>query len=314
MKVDTAGMQAFVAIVEQGTFQKAADVLNLSQTGLSRRLQQLESQLGVRLIDRTTRSWTLTAVGAEFLPKARRLVQDLESAFTNVREAMRQARGTVSLACVATAARHFLPEVLMRYLEEFEHNRVKIIDAAAPEVADAVLERRAEFGINVLARPHPELSSVTLTRDSFVLMCREDHPFAAREQVRWRELENRADLILLGRGSGNEVILDYTLGRLKLGLQGRLEAQRPSTALGLVAAGAGIVILPRMTRRIGMYPQIRDVQLGEPVVERELALVKRRDASLSPAAERLYAYIEASFRPDATKAAAPRRARARRGR
>lgn len=312
MKVDTAGMQAFVAIVEQGTFQKAGRVLNLSQTGLSRRLQQLESQLGVRLIDRTTRSWSLTTVGAEFLPKARRLVQDLEAAFTDVREAMRQARGTVSLACVATAARHFLPEVLMRYLEEFEHNRVKIIDAAAPEVAEAVLQRRAEFGINVLARPHPELASETLTRDPFVLMCREDHPLAAKEQVRWRELQDRADLITLGPGSGNEVILDYTLARLKLGLHGRLEAQRPSTAMGLVAAGAGIVILPRMTRRKGMYPQIRDVRLVEPVVERELALIKRRDASLSPAAERLYACIATSFRRDASEAGATRRARPRR--
>lgn len=305
-------MQAFVAIVEQGTFQKAGDALSLTQTGLSRRLQQLESHLGVLLIDRTTRSWSLTTVGAEFLPKARRLVQELESAFTDLREATRQARGTVSLACVATAARQFLPEVLVRYMREFPHNQVKIMDAAAPDVAEAVLQRRAEFGINVLARPHPDLISETLTRDSFVLMCREDHPLAAREQMRWRELQNRSDLILLSGGSGNEVILEYTLSRLKLGLQGRLEAQRPSTAMGLVAAGAGIVILPRMTRRKGMYPQIRDVRLVEPVVERELALIKRRDASLSPAAERLYASIQQSFNHGPSEPCTPRRERRRR--
>jgi DNA-binding transcriptional LysR family regulator len=295
MKLDTAGLQAFVAIVEHETFQKAGHSLSLSQTGLSRRLQQLERQLGVRLIDRTTRAWSLTAVGAEFLPKARRLIQELESAFTEVRQATRQSRGDVTIACVATAALHFLPETLLRYSRRFPHNRVKILDTAAPEVTAAVLERRAEFGVNVLTRRLPEIDSVTVTHDPFVLMCRDDHPLGNAAQVRWRDLEQE-DVILLGQGSGNEVILDYTLSRLKIGLRGRFEAQRPSTAIGLVAAGAGVVVLPSMTLRKGSYPRIRIVPLVEPSVERELGLIKRRDATLSPAAEKLYSYVADAFK------------------
>ena len=68
MKIDFDGIQAFVLIAEVGGFGKAAERLHLTQTALTRRIQKLESYIGVRLIDRTTRSVQLTAVGRDFLP------------------------------------------------------------------------------------------------------------------------------------------------------------------------------------------------------------------------------------------------------
>jgi DNA-binding transcriptional LysR family regulator len=71
MKIDFDGIQAFVVIAELGGFNKAADQLHITQTALTRRVQKLESYLELRLFDRTTRHVELTAVGREFLPKAR---------------------------------------------------------------------------------------------------------------------------------------------------------------------------------------------------------------------------------------------------
>jgi DNA-binding transcriptional LysR family regulator len=294
MKLDTRGLQAFIAIVDSGSFNKAGDHLSLTQTGVSRRLQQLETQLGVKLIDRTTRAWNLTPVGAAFLPKARQLVSDLEAAMLEVRDVKRDRRGAVVISCILTAALHLLPDVLQRYARRFPENHIKILDAPGPEVTDAVLERRAEFGINVVHRRHPELETITVARDPFVLMCRDDHPLADRPRVRWRELQ-RHDVISLGRGTGSEAILSHTMERLQLELPGTFEAQHASTALGLVAAGAAIAVLPNMTRRKGTYPRVRMIPLVEPLVERELALIKRRRATLSPAAEALYEMISEAF-------------------
>lgn len=77
MKLDIDGIQAFVLIAELGGFQRAADKLLLTQTALTRRIQRLEGYLGLKLLDRTTRSLALTAVGREFLPQAKRLVEEL---------------------------------------------------------------------------------------------------------------------------------------------------------------------------------------------------------------------------------------------
>lgn len=306
MKIDTAGLQAFVAIADNGSFHKAGGQLNLSQTGVSRRLQQLELQLGVKLLDRTTRVVSLTPVGAVFLPKARQLIHDLEASMVELRDVKRHSRGTVVIACVITGALHFLPNVLQRYARRFPGNRVKILDSASPEVAEAVLQRRSEFGINVVTRRDPELETMTVVHDPFVLMCREDHPLAERARVRWHELEKQDDVITLGRGSGSETILNYAITRLKLDLRGTFEAQHASTALGLVAAGAGVAVLPSMTRRKGTYPRIRMVPIVDPVVERELALIKRRGTTLSPAAEALYDMVSDAFR-DAGNRAGSRR-------
>lgn len=70
MKLDILGVQAFVALAEHGSFVKAAEALFITQATLSRRLQNLEAFLGVRLVERTTRSRALTQVGEEFLPQA----------------------------------------------------------------------------------------------------------------------------------------------------------------------------------------------------------------------------------------------------
>src|SRR5262245_26418882 len=86
VRLDTLGVEAFLAIAEQGGFRKAAATLHITQTALSRRLQNLENLLGVRLVERTTRSVALTRIGEDFLPRARRLMGDLTSALVELRE------------------------------------------------------------------------------------------------------------------------------------------------------------------------------------------------------------------------------------
>src|SRR4051812_42918599 len=210
MKIDILGVQAFVAIADSGGFQKAADALSVTQTAITQRLRNLEDFLGVTLIERTTRSVGLTAIGEDFLPRARRLLEELSGALTEIRETGKAQRGDVSVACVPTAGIQYLPAIIQEYSARHPQNRIKILDHSSLGVAQAVLRREAEFGINIATTNHPELVSIPLLEDQFVLICRDDHPVADYGSLTWAQLEPYP-LIFAGQVNGNRPLLDSLL-------------------------------------------------------------------------------------------------------
>jgi DNA-binding transcriptional LysR family regulator len=287
MKIDTLGVQAFLAIATHRNFRRAAAELHITQTALSRRLQTLEAYLGVKLVERTTRSVELTRIGREFLPRGQRLLGELETALTEIRETGRALRGDVSIACVPTIGVRYLPRVIQEYSARYPDNRIKVLDHSSYGVADAVLRREAEFGINVAGSHDAGLVSVPLVRDRFVLICRDDHPLAARKRLSWGQLESHP-LIFAGHVSGNRPLLDLALAADSPRLRAYYEVQRSSTALGLVAEGVGAAVVPNLAVQKDAYPRIRVVALVDPVVSRSLVLVSPRNSHLSPAAQALY--------------------------
>lgn len=287
MNLDALGLEAFLAIAEQGRFHKAARQLHITQTALTRRLQNFEQQLGVKLVERTTRSVALTQLGRAFLPQARRLLTELTAALVEIRETGRAQRGDVSIACVPTVGIRHLPRILKEYSARHPRNRVKILDHASSGVRAAVLRREAEFGIHIAGPQEPELVSVPLMEDRFVLVCRDDHPLASRKRLAWRQLEAHP-LVFVGDESGNRPLLDSALADERPRLHSHYEVQRSSTALGLVAAGVAAAIVPSLAVQEGAYPSLRVVALREPVVSRTLALLTRKGAQLSPAAQALF--------------------------
>jgi DNA-binding transcriptional LysR family regulator len=287
MKIDALGLQAFIAVAEAGAFGRAAETLHITQTGLTRRLQGLEASLGVRLVERTTRSLALTPIGRDFLPQARRLMSELAAALTEIRESGRARRGEITIACVPTVGVQYLPRIIQQYSARHPGSRIRILDHASFRVAEAVLRREAEFGITLQGAHDPELVSVPLLKDRFVLVCRADHPLARKKRLAWRELQPHA-LIYSGLESGNRQLLDSALGANATQLKASYEVQRSSTAVGLVAEGVGVAVVPELAMQKGAYPDLRVIPLVDPVVSRNLVLMTRRNAYLTPAAQALY--------------------------
>jgi DNA-binding transcriptional LysR family regulator len=297
MKLDIDGIQAFVRVAELGGFNKAAGTLSLSQTALTRRIQKLERYLGLRLLDRTTRSVALTTVGREFLPRATRLVDELTLSVDHLRDQSRRATGDVAIACVPSMAYQQLPTIIRAYAEKFPGNRVRLIDRNSTQVADAVRTGEAELGIHILMQAHAELIQQPLLRDPFVLFCRADHPASALPRITWKELR-AVDLITISGASGNRALLDHQLARRNIDVRGRYEVEHPSTAIALVAAGVGAAILPAATLLTGTHPDVRRVALQEPVIQRTIGLIRRRNAELSPAAQAFHDVLAAQLSPE----------------
>ena len=305
MKIDFDGIQAFVLVAELGGFSRAADRLHLTQTALTRRIQKLEAYLSVRLLDRTTRSVQLTVVGRDFLPQARRLVDEATSAVDRLKDMSRLGKGNVAIASIPSMAHHTLPGVIRAYSKAHQGNRIRIIESNASDVSRAVLYDQAEFGITIQLERHAELVEEPVLREPFMFFCLDEHPLARKKSVTWNDLAE-SDLILVSGLSGNRALLDSQLARKRLRLSGPYEVEHLSTALGLVAAGVGSAILPYSTIQDGTYPRVRRIPLVKPIISRTLVLIRRRNATLSPAAQQFYDLLAREL-----NATAPGQARAR---
>lgn len=290
MKLDVLGMEAFVSIATLRSFARAAHSLSVTSPALTRRLNNLESQLGVQLLERTTRSVALTAAGASFLPRARHLLDELSTTFREISASGQAQRGTVTIACVPTVGVQFLPALLREYSRRHPDNRIRILDHTSYGVSEAVQQREAEFGINMADAQFSDLDSTPVLSDRFGLICRRDHPLARRRTLQWGQLQGHA-LIVPGGGSSNRPLLDTVLGPLNIHLPATYEVQRSATAVGLVAQGLGAAIVPQLSIAPGAYPELRLIALVNPVVERNFVLLRRRGSVLSSPAQALHDLI-----------------------
>lgn len=293
MNLDVHGLQAFARIAELGSFQKAAQALHLSQSALSRRISKLEADLGVRLLDRTTRRVRLTAVGRDFLPQARRLIEELETSIAGLRDMARHGSGQVVLACVPTAALYILPPVIRDYSAKHPDNRIRILDVHANEVLQAVLRGEAEFGLTLSGADEPDVETEALFDDPFVLACHKDHPLAKRRSVKWADLEQHR-VITVGRLSGNRALLDFGLPAGTLPRQRwTYEVQHSFwTGLGLVEAGIGVIAVPMLALSGRRDTRLVSRPLVEPKLTRTLVVIRRRGVTLSPAAQEFLAMLK----------------------
>ncbi|MFF5864531.1 LysR family transcriptional regulator [Pseudomonas sp. NPDC012596] len=292
---DLNDLQAFRAVVDQGSFSKAADAVRISQPALSRRIEKLEDALGVRLFERTTRKVSLTQAGRGFMPSVERLLDDLDNALLGISEVASTRLGQVTVACVPSAAYYFMPQVIAHYHQQYPRIKVKVLDSSAHDVLSAVVDGEADFGVSFMGTLEADVEFEPLVQESYVVACRRDHPLAGRSSVSW-EAFYQQDYISLGKTSGNRFLLDQALSGIVPQRQSICETRHVTTMIGLVEAGLGVAAVPLMAMPAADHPILTRVPLTDPVVMRSVGLIKRRGRTLTPAAlalERLVVQMKA---------------------
>ena len=189
---DLNDLYAFRALVEYGNFRIAAESICLSQSALSRRIDKLESALGLKLFERTTRRVTLTLKGQAFAERSGRLLADFEEVMADISEVSQTRTGTVTVACVPSAAYYFMPNVISRFRARYPRVRVKLIDSSAGNVYDAVMSGQADFGISFSGVSQPDIEFLPLLEDEYVAACRHEHPIAGNSSISWRDFYRHA--------------------------------------------------------------------------------------------------------------------------
>lgn len=285
IKFDLGELQAFVVTAEKASFRLAAEALCLSAPALSRRVERLEAALGVRLLERTTRSVELTAVGQEFLHEARAALVGLDEAVQRVNDQLHLRRGRVAIACIPSVASHLLPRVLRAFAVAQPEVQVHVMDESASQVLDAVVRGDADFGLSFTGSQESALRFEALMRERYVLAMQRGHRWAGRKDVAWAELAGQR-LVSVSRDSSNRLLLDQATADLPQQPVAWYECNHVAGALALVEAGLGLAVLPQLALP-AEHPQVCGVPLTEPDLWRTLGLLQRRDRVLGPAAEAL---------------------------
>jgi DNA-binding transcriptional LysR family regulator len=300
MRIDYLGLEAFVSIGDRGSFNRAAAHLNLSQTALSHRLKKLEDDLGVKLLARTTRSVSLTPAGLELLPKARSLIEDLQTSFEDLRRQGKEKQERLVVACLPTLAVHYLSRVLKEFGDTHPGVSVRVHDNSASEIAELVKSGQAEFGLTIVSANRWDLDIEPLIKEPFVLACPKGHPLADQTVASWGDLEG-LPLVRISAQTGNRTLIDDALGPRREQMTWRYEVQHLASAVSMVAAGVGLAIVPRLAVNEADTPGIVAVTLRNPGVSRTLGLITRRGHPLSPAASALRGMIERRIREDTAR-------------
>ena len=286
-------LQGFVAVAERGSFRAAADHINLSSPALSRRIEKLETILGARLFNRTTRDVELTPLGRVFLERARTALDDLESAMLGISDIASHRGGRVTVACVPSAALYFLPTVISSFSRRYPGIRVRLVDGSMNQVLQSVLSGESDFGIGFMNTLVPEITFESIHDDPFVLAMPREHPLARRKAVNWAELENES-LITVARSSGNRQLLDDSLTKAGLNPSFAFEVSHVATLLGMVEAGLGLAAVPRMALST-THATLLGLPLRQPQTVRRVGLLSRHGVSLRPAAEMFHQHLRTAL-------------------
>lgn len=282
--IEIKHLQVFTAVAETRNFSHAARACGLSQSTVSLIIQRLEADLGVRLIDRTTRKVTLSRLGEEFLPGAQRIVADFTRQLSDMRAWQEIERGQVNIACVPSVAIRLIPKTIRAF--RAKHPKISIRIFEEPRDRCLELARKGDVDLAIANEP-PDLSdldAVPLLMDRFALVLRRDHPFAQRESIAWTEARD-AGLVMMAARTGIRLELEHGLPPGILENKVSYEAVNPSTLLSMVREGIGLAPLPSLAWPDPSDPDLTFRPLRNPIVTRELHLAWRKDSSPIPATE-----------------------------
>ncbi|KRB28041.1 LysR family transcriptional regulator [Acidovorax sp. Root70] len=282
-------LDAFLALAEQRSFTRAATLCHLSQPAFSALIRALEDDLGLRLFDRSTRHVDLTPEGQNFLESARRIRTEITTALAAVRDAATLQRGRVAMALLPSLAAGWLPGVLAQYRVAHPGIEIDIADVLSEPCIDRVASGHADFALAAIRADTPALQAEPFCSDDFYLVCPADHPLARRRKaITARDLA-AWPFIHLARTSSVRQYLEAALH--PQAMHTLMEVEQLATVMGMVRAGLGISVVPALTLFHFDQPGLVTRPLSLPGLTRQIYLVRRRDESLSVAAQALYALV-----------------------
>jgi len=280
--MDLILIESLVAVAETGTITHAAERLSVSQSALSRRLQQLEADLGAELLARGRNGAELTAIGRDVVADGRVLLAQEVELRQRVAEHLGLARGTVRIGGGATVTSFLLPGRIAELQRRHPGVRFEVKEAASREVALAVAAGELELGVVTLPVPSGGLDVRELFEDRIVLVAPEGHPLARRRRpILLTELEG-SSLVGFEASSAIRQIIDGALRHAGVHVDVVMELRSIPSILRMVAETGHLAFVSRLS--LSGQPGVRAVAVRGLSISRTLAVVTRHGVSLSRAA------------------------------
>lgn len=283
LKITLRQMQYLLAVAELGSFRKAALQCRVAQPSLSAQIAAAESSIGVRLLERDLRHVRVTDAGKEFIERARKVlveVSDMQKAASRYEDPL---TGPLRLGVIPTISPYLLPEVVPLLLESFPDLTITWTEEKTETLVQQI--RSGHLDGAIVAEPAEllDLPTHTLFDDPFVLAVPSRHPLARHRQgVKLPTLEGEKLLLLTeGHCFREQAISACSRSNLE---ELSFRATSLSTLVQMVASGAGLTLLPKLsveteTRRA----DIQVLPLAAPGAKRTIVLTCRPGGFREPA-------------------------------
>lgn len=275
---DFMDLEAFLAVMDTGTFHLASEKLGLSQSSVTRRIQKLEEALGVQLFVRTTRAVKPTLAAKQLRIRAEAILNDAIETTQALRDESTafafQRAHTITIAALPTTIARVLAPAIAEFRKTYPHTRFRILDLAANDVAEAVASSDADIGICSAPAFEPATQFENLFVDEMVLAVHAGHSFATKAVLSWSEAAEES-MVLPARGTGNRMLIDDALARAGVPREWTMEVGRTATALQLARSGIALAPVPRSAVDKTTEPSISVIPLVSPTVSRAIGLLSK---------------------------------------
>lgn len=289
--MDLLALRYFRSVARLEHISRAAEELRVAQPSLSRTIARLEDELGVPLFDRQGRQIRLNRFGALFLRRVERVLNELDDARRELADAAGLEHGSVAVAAETALT---LVEMLSAFQRDHPGVDVRLFQATAAEMERRLAERRVDLCVASQPVTGPGLHTQELLREEVLLAVPVDHRLAGRERVTVRELADEP-FVTTRPGHWQRALADRLFAAVGLEPRVVCEGDEPGVTQYLISSGLGIGLVPAMSRQVvtelSAQPAVSWVRVEGADAVRVLSLVRRTDAYLSVAAERLADFV-----------------------
>jgi len=282
--MDIPNLQTFIAIAEYGSFSEASEHLYLTQPAISKRIAVLETELDTRLFDRVGRHVQLTEAGRALLPRAQKILLEIEDSRRAIQNLSNSVGGILRFATSHHIGLHRLPPVLRQYSKAFPDVELDIQFMDSEEACRAVEHGDLEMAIVTLPlSPQELLNTQHIWTDKLRVAVAAAHPMASGRKINLTELANHK-AILPARGTFTREIIEHAFADKKLELDISLASNYLETIKMMVSVGIGWSILPEQMKS----RDLKFISVAGLNLQRKLGIVTHKKRTLSNAAVELF--------------------------
>jgi DNA-binding transcriptional LysR family regulator len=291
MNVTLRQLRAFAAVADSGSFTGAAKQFPLTQSALSLLVKDLETELRVRLLDRTTRAVRLSDAGQAFLPLVQGVLGDLERAIASVADLRDLKRGVARIAGPQLMSLTLFPTVLAQHRARHPGVQARIVECLMEQLEEKVLVGEADLGVGPERTVGPDIELVPLMQVPVMLVCPSGHRLARARRVTWKDVVAQPFVAQRGEYTAR-IQRDLHAWSKDLALRPTDEVTYLTTALSLVASGLGVTASPAHVRRLAGSFGLVMRPVVEPKMIREFCVFLPRRRPLTPAAQSLFTSLQ----------------------
>ena len=275
-------LRYFIAVAEEGSLTLAAERrLHTAQPSLSRQIRDLELEVGVKLLVRSSRGIELTEAGRVFLDQARLALLQVEAAGVAARRAAQPAKPSFVLGFLTGHEVEWLPEALRILRDELPAIEVTLSSQSSPELAGALLRGTVDVAFLRREDRAPGLAFKFLVKEPLVAVLPWDHRLAARNAIRPRDLVGETFIKPTKAAPALKVVIDDYAARSRIRLTPDHEAENLSMAISLVVSTGGMTLLPLYAQNF-LPPSVvsRPLQGEAPTIDLVLGYGKANTSPL----------------------------------